>query len=419
MAVKNWLIRTTQNQLLGPVSKEKIIELIRAGKLEEDDEVCSGNGYWFYIREDDLVEKYLVGDVPQSFNPVYEIEPILTRQVRKDKTSTLGSPGAVPGIGSIEIDENPVLPEGEDLEYPDIEINLDDDDDEDITVVGQMTMPPVGADAPEGPPVDLPSTPPEPVQVSAGKDTGLMSRAPDKLDGERSRPGKLPSDDDLAYPDLGMDQSLIDQKFESPEPEGEEEDDEDEDYTMVGAAPVVEATSLDELEPQAEPEADFSSDVAPVISQEIQVEEQSVEIFDEVDPEEGNFVEESFEEELSPQIPQEMPKPKRKKKAQASKKTASKKTSKRSREFADREEVTGDDVIDEALKQSKKKRAQRGRRRGVDTYLILFFGSIIIIAFAVIFYFKVVLKKKLPFIGEIQLISPVHAQTLVSVKKKR
>ncbi|RLA61910.1 MAG: hypothetical protein DRQ88_09935 [Epsilonproteobacteria bacterium] len=75
---KNWLIRTGQNQVLGPVTKDKVKELIKSGSLELEDEVCSGNGYWFKIKEEELVDKYLNGDYIQSFNPVSEAKSILT-----------------------------------------------------------------------------------------------------------------------------------------------------------------------------------------------------------------------------------------------------------------------------------------------------------------------------------------------------
>lgn len=60
MTTKNWLIRTTANYIFGPVTKDKIIELYKNGSIHPDDEVCYGNGFWFFVREDDLVEKYLL-----------------------------------------------------------------------------------------------------------------------------------------------------------------------------------------------------------------------------------------------------------------------------------------------------------------------------------------------------------------------
>lgn len=75
---KNWLIRTKSNHILGPVSKEKVLELYQNGSIKPDDEICSGNGYWFYIRESDLVEKYLKGHSSQSFNPISEAKDVLT-----------------------------------------------------------------------------------------------------------------------------------------------------------------------------------------------------------------------------------------------------------------------------------------------------------------------------------------------------
>ena len=75
---KNWLIRTKSNHILGPVSKEKVHELYKNGSIKGDDEVCSGNGYWFFIREDDLVARYLVGNETQSFNPISEAKDVIT-----------------------------------------------------------------------------------------------------------------------------------------------------------------------------------------------------------------------------------------------------------------------------------------------------------------------------------------------------
>jgi hypothetical protein len=75
---KNWLIRTKSNHILGPVSKEKVVELFQNGSIKQDDEICSGNGYWFFIRESDLVDRYLLGDEIQTFNPISEAKDVLT-----------------------------------------------------------------------------------------------------------------------------------------------------------------------------------------------------------------------------------------------------------------------------------------------------------------------------------------------------
>lgn len=75
---KNWLIRTKSNHILGPVSKEKVLELYQNGSIKPDDEICSGNGYWFFIRESELVDRYLVGSTAQLFNPISEAKDVLT-----------------------------------------------------------------------------------------------------------------------------------------------------------------------------------------------------------------------------------------------------------------------------------------------------------------------------------------------------
>ena len=69
--MRRWLIRTTNNIILGPISEKKLKLLIKKGSLESNDEICSGNGYWISLKEKDLVNKYLYRGVMQGFNPIY------------------------------------------------------------------------------------------------------------------------------------------------------------------------------------------------------------------------------------------------------------------------------------------------------------------------------------------------------------
>lgn len=75
---KNWLIRTRSNHILGPITKDKVLELYHNGSIKSEDEICSGNGFWFFIREKELVNKYLLGNEVQSFNPISEAKDVLT-----------------------------------------------------------------------------------------------------------------------------------------------------------------------------------------------------------------------------------------------------------------------------------------------------------------------------------------------------
>lgn len=124
---RNWLIRTSQNQILGPVSKEKIVEFITKGALGLTDEISSGNGYWFYIKEKDLLERYVFGDVPQSYNPISEAKTVLARQENPDLTGSLNVSPANREMKQAESSEDAHLPNQDDLEFPDITtvINLD------------------------------------------------------------------------------------------------------------------------------------------------------------------------------------------------------------------------------------------------------------------------------------------------------
>lgn len=77
---KNWLIRTKSNHILGPITKDKLIELFNNESLKADDEICSGNGFWFFIREEEMVKRYLLGDERQTFNPISEAKNVLTAE---------------------------------------------------------------------------------------------------------------------------------------------------------------------------------------------------------------------------------------------------------------------------------------------------------------------------------------------------
>jgi hypothetical protein len=97
---KSWLIRTQNNHLLGPVSLKKIRELLEKGSLKSEDEISCGNGYWFFIREEELISKYINNEIPQGFNPVSEADSVLTAVTVEDEKEC-------------------IIPEEEDLEYPD------------------------------------------------------------------------------------------------------------------------------------------------------------------------------------------------------------------------------------------------------------------------------------------------------------
>lgn len=103
---KNWLIRTKSNHILGPVSKEKVIELYHNGSIKPDDEVCTGNGYWFFIREDDMVDRFLLGNEQQGFNPISEAKDVLTNSHSRMTTGPADDVTLVSGINLNSIKES-------------------------------------------------------------------------------------------------------------------------------------------------------------------------------------------------------------------------------------------------------------------------------------------------------------------------
>lgn len=116
---KNWLIRTKNNHILGPVSREKIKELLENGSIKGDDEICSGNGYWIHVREEDLLQKYLYQEKLQCFNPVQEAFSTKITQFPPDYDLLVGrvESNIAPHnqVGQTLIQENPLLPKEETL----------------------------------------------------------------------------------------------------------------------------------------------------------------------------------------------------------------------------------------------------------------------------------------------------------------
>ncbi len=77
---KNWLIRTEQKQITGPLGKNEIIKIVEEKLLGDEDEICPGNGFWIFIRESDLLCLYLYGDAIAPFNPISEAASIVTTE---------------------------------------------------------------------------------------------------------------------------------------------------------------------------------------------------------------------------------------------------------------------------------------------------------------------------------------------------
>ena len=140
---------------MGPVTKEEVIEMIESGTLSNGDEISSGNGYWFWIKEKDLLEKYLYGTETQSFNPV---------------NSFTGKEGHF---------EESVLPPNDDLEYPEEGEKVTFEKKESFSRMAGREEILVAQDSPEeeGPTVD------------------------EEDEEEEDEEDVLPNDEDLEYPD--------------------------------------------------------------------------------------------------------------------------------------------------------------------------------------------------------------------------
>ena len=216
---RNWLIRTTQKQILGPVAKTKVLEFLEKGALGLNDEVMCGNGYWFSLKEKDLVDKYLLGDIPQGYNPISESKSVLSKREHPDKTSSLNASPLGKSVDlKIESNAPGVLPENTDLEYPDIttvntsiaqivkktdqeEIKIPTNDDLEFPDIGLITE-------------TIKNSPT--IQVNHIESTEIKFKSSDKFESVvDNTPVVYPESNDLDYPDMMM----TGPKFTEPAPE--------------------------------------------------------------------------------------------------------------------------------------------------------------------------------------------------------
>lgn len=201
MTERNWLIRTESKKILGPLSKQKVVEFVQNGTLSGEDEICSGNGYWFWVKEEDLLNKFLYGDEEQTFNPVAEAKTKVANSVTKlVKTS-----GIVEKISKENGDEIPATPLSS--ENPATDISTTINDEEEILLPAEDDL-----DFPE--PIDYsdtavaaPSSEPNIVQEKpladvANDESISLAEATSAMDIEEEEV-ILPSSDDLDFPDIG------------------------------------------------------------------------------------------------------------------------------------------------------------------------------------------------------------------------
>lgn len=67
-----WLVRTSLNEVVGPMSRDALIAQIREGKLGLQDEVCKANSYWIYLDEAEEVKRQLGIYMPKSARGPHE-----------------------------------------------------------------------------------------------------------------------------------------------------------------------------------------------------------------------------------------------------------------------------------------------------------------------------------------------------------
>lgn len=250
---KNWLIRTKNFQILGPVSKDKIINFIEQKKLSPEDEIGSGNGYWFFISEQDLLERHLYGDIPQGFNEVSEAQSVVS--IKKDgQTASINiSRQALEEVGrSVKEVSNPeiLVPVDDDLAYPNMDaISVPDNEDLEYPNLDEISVPSgedleypdmdsVGSSMIGAGEIEVPSFDEDPtlgISEASSNNTEVV------LSEEDLAEGKLPESDDLEYPDISSIGKSVEEEIATFESENAFE----EDTQEVNVVPIDRKTSME------------------------------------------------------------------------------------------------------------------------------------------------------------------------------
>jgi hypothetical protein len=74
-----WLVRTSQNLIAGPYSRDQVRQMILSGQLRAQDEVCRSNHYWIQLHEREEVSSELGADLLAHLALESDEEATLTR----------------------------------------------------------------------------------------------------------------------------------------------------------------------------------------------------------------------------------------------------------------------------------------------------------------------------------------------------
>ncbi len=232
---KEWLIKNSNHEIIGPLSRDQVIAMIDGDKLVAEDELLKANGFWFWMHEKDLLQRFLYDNEPQGFNPISEAEDVLTANLTNEEAGIGPRPDLF--INELKNDdemtiEHSTVPGPNDLEYPNPEDFIDMQiEDEDITLSEDATG--LFEQFHRGEKVDL-----REVEEGQGSE------------------GILPEGADLEFPDpsLQLDLNVDEIIPESPEILGPDESDTDDVFQAKNSnytdptSPQVKMTSAGDLQ---------------------------------------------------------------------------------------------------------------------------------------------------------------------------
>lgn len=86
---EDWLVRTLDNWISGPFSKEKIQEMILDGQLNSEDEICLSGSYWVHLYQEEELKSQFGFSLPVLKNVCEDTGELTLQEENEQKKKQL------------------------------------------------------------------------------------------------------------------------------------------------------------------------------------------------------------------------------------------------------------------------------------------------------------------------------------------
>jgi len=109
-SVLEWLCRTENNEIIGPLSIEEVRSRIIEKKLGPQDEVCQSGAYWFAVHEVEEVRAFLGIDPPIEARVVPDGATLAITKTNLKALEAQQKPNVIPVVSESVVTRTPRVP---------------------------------------------------------------------------------------------------------------------------------------------------------------------------------------------------------------------------------------------------------------------------------------------------------------------